>query len=248
MATTKRSALFTVLLIGLCATPLAYAHNYLPAGAGQSVTTIPDISVSRAAYRVLSEPGQVDVYKFTASRGQELYIQMTVPLLDRQKGFAPTFALVYAGSQPALFDNPEIEKGTVVDPPHQVVDRILPHEGETEPTLLGVGYDGSAGQPFDEPFTGTRYWIRQTLTVKAPADGAYRLGVYSPDGVTGKYVLAPGKREQFGIGDLFTFAGVRITVRQFCEQPVWPDVLVLGLLGAAALGGVGFGIYALAIL
>ena len=135
-----------------------------------------------------------------------------------------------------------------MDPPHVVVDNVLPHNDEQEPALIGVAYDSSSDQVFDEPFTGTRYWIRQTLTVKAPIDGTYRIGVYSPDGTKGKYVLAPGKREQFGFGDILNFPGVRMTVRQFCEQPVWPDILVLGLLGAAALGGIGIGIYALAVL
>ena len=245
--TTMKSILLT--LIGLLATAsLAFAHNYLPTRPDQSITTIPDISVSRAAYRQITSTDQVDVYEFSATKGQELYIQMTVPLLDREKGFAPAFVLLYTGGQPAEFVDPAIEKGTMVDPPHDVVDTVLPHNDEQEPALIGIAYDSSTDQVFDEPFTGTRYWIRQTLTVKAPADGTYRIGVYAPNGATGKYVLAPGKREQFGLADLLTFAGVRITVRQFCEQPIWPDVLVLGILGAAALGGIGIGIYALAVL
>jgi len=246
MTTLKPTAL---TLVGLLATAsLAFAHNYLPAKPGRSVTTIPDISVSRAAYREITSADQVDVYEFQAAKGQELYIQMTVPLLDREKGFAPAFVLVYTGGQPTEFADPAIDKGMVVDPPHAVVDNVLPHNDEQEPSLIGISYDSSADQVFDEPFTGTRYWVRQTLTVKAPMDGTYRIGVYVPNGATGKYVLAPGKREQFGFGDLLTFPGVRMTVRQFCEQPIWPDVLVLGLLGAAALSGIGLGIYALAVL
>ena len=99
MRTSKQTVL---ILLGLIATATAaFAHNYLPAKPGQSITTIPDISVSRAAYREITSSDQVDVYEFNASKGQELYIQMTVPLLDREKGFAPAFVLLYTGSQPA---------------------------------------------------------------------------------------------------------------------------------------------------
>ena len=228
--------------------PAAWAHNYLSTPPAEAVTTIPDIGVSRAAYRSLAAPGQLDVYEFTARKGQELYVQMTVPLLDRQRDFAPAFVLLYAGSDPAAFAGQQLEKGALAEPPHDIVDRLLPHQGAGEPeaAALAVAYDGSAPLPFDEPFTGTKYWIRQTLTVAAPADGTYRLGVYSPGGASGKYVLAPGKREQFGFGDLLSFPSVRITVRQFCEQPIWPDVLVLSAVGAALLGGIGLGIFALA--
>jgi hypothetical protein len=239
-----------MLMVGAGISQGLFAHSYLPAGTGAGPTIIPDIGVSRAAYRELSRADQVDVYEFTAKKGQELYIQMTVPLLDRLHDFAPAFVLTYMGDGQPEFASPQVVQGMLVDPPHGVVDRVHPPQGsdEAEPPLLGLQYDAKSPLPFDEPFTGTRYWIRQTLTVIAPADGTYRIGVYSPDGTTGKYVLAPGKRESFGLGDLFTIASVRLNVRVFCEQPIWPDIVVLSLLGAAALTGIGLGIYALVLL
>jgi hypothetical protein len=39
------------MVLATCLTRLGYAHNYLPAPEGSAVTIIPDISVSRAAYR-----------------------------------------------------------------------------------------------------------------------------------------------------------------------------------------------------
>ena len=223
------------------------AHGYLPATPGQTVTAIPDIGVSRAAYREITAGDQIDVYEFTAKKGQEIYIQMTIPLIDRMAGFAPAFVLVYGGAESASFAPTALTKGIVADPPHEVVDAVLPNEGSDaeEPPLLGVRYDGSEPVVFNEPFTGTRYWIRQTLTVNAPADGFYRIGVYSPDRSLGKYVLAPGRAEKFSFGDVLGLPGVRWQVRAFAGEPLWPDALFWSALGAAALAGIGYGIYAL---
>jgi hypothetical protein len=237
-----------ILVLGIAVASTSFAHNYLPAEPGASVTVIPDIGVSRAAYRTLSVPGQVDIYEFSAKKGQEIYIQMTVPLLDREHGFAPEFSLVFLGDADAAFGDAVVTKGTLGDTPPDVLDRIHPHEGGdgTEPLSLAVGYDGSAQLVFDEPFTGTQYWIRQTLTIAAPADGTYRIGVYTRDGSTGKYVLAPGQKEQFGLGDIFSLPSVIIDVRTFCEVPVWPDYLLFTTLGILAIGGIGVGIFFLA--
>ena len=230
-----RLGLFALLGIGA----VAYGHNFLPPTPGQTITNIQDISVSRAAYREISTSDQVDVYEFTAKKGQQIYIQITIPLLDRLSGFLPEFALVYTGVEQANFNSPQLDMGKVVDPPHDVVDRIYPHAvtDETEPPLIGVAYDGSPTVVFDEPFTGTKYWTRQTLTISAPADGTYRIGVYSPGGSKGKYVLAPGTAEAFGIGDIFGIIGVRYQVRIFCEQPIWPDILVESLIVAGLITG-----------
>jgi hypothetical protein len=235
------------IILGFAATSL-FGHNYLPAPTDKAVTSIPDIRVSRAAYREISRKGQVDIYEFSASKGQQIYIQMTVPLLQRLRTFAPEFVLLYAGEGDAAFVSPLVDKGAIADPSHDIVDEV---HGSTdsehpEPSRIAVAYDGSDPVPFDEPFTGTRYWIRQTLTVSAPADGVYRIGVWSPDGSLGKYVLAPGKAEKFGAADMLGLPKVRWQVRVFNEQPVWPDALFWSLVAGAALTAVGFAIFALA--
>lgn len=233
------------VLLLYCGAGPAFPHNYLPAVPGQPVTPIEDIGASRAAYRTLTFDGQVDVYGFSARKGQEILIQMTVPLLERQRGFFPAFLLVYTGGGKAEFLDPLLRKGRIADPPHEALDRVHPHEGKEGPPAIGVEYDGSEPVVFDEIFTGTRYWTRQTLTVAAPADGTYRIGVYAPGGGTGKYVLAPGRREAFGIGDVFGLPAVRWLVREFCEEPLWPDAVLWGALAAAAALGIAFGAYAL---
>jgi len=239
----SRWILAAILLMG--ASAAASAHSYLAVPAAGAVTVIPDIGASRAAYRELTSPDQVDIYEFTARAGQEIYIQMTVPFLDRESGFAPDFVLLSADANAAPFDPPILARASLVDPPHDVVDRVHEHGVGGEPPSVGAAYGGGEPLVFDEPFTGTRYWIRQTITVPAPADGTYRIGVYSANGSLGKYVLAPGKAEKFTVGDILGLPGVRMKVREFCEQPVWPDIVFWSVLGLAALAGAGFGIYAL---
>jgi hypothetical protein len=210
----RKSLISLLPLFSLIKVTSVFAHNYLPADPGSTFTKIPDISVSRAAYRELGRIGQVDVYEFDAKKGQEIYIQMTIPQIEALKEFAPRF------------------------------DAVFPQGSDSKvPPPLGVAYDGSDPLPFDEPFTGTKYWIRQTLTVAAPVDGTYRIGVYAEDQQIGKYVLAPGRKEQFGIGDVFALPAVRWNVRVFCREPVWPDALFWSVLGAAAVAGIGVGIY-----
>lgn len=235
---------------GICALVLlasqaAYPHSYLPEPAAGAVTPIEDIGVSRAAYRTLSAPGQTDVYEFRAREGQEIYVQMTIPLLERQREFRPAFLLAFLGGGPAEFRDPNLEKGRILEPPPEVFGRAAPHPEGAEPPVLGVAYDGSEPRVFDEVFTGTRYWIRQTLTVAAPAEGTYRIAVWSPDGSAGKYVLATGRREAFGPGEIFGLPAVRWQVREFCEEPLWPDAVLWGLLAAAAAAGLVLGVLAL---
>jgi hypothetical protein len=240
----RKSLISLLPLFSLIKVTSVFAHNYLPADPGSTFTKIPDISVSRAAYRELGRIGQVDVYEFDAKKGQEIYIQMTIPQIEALKEFAPRFVLVYTGAEEAEFSPMSLKKGVIVDPPHEVVDAVFPQGSDSKvPPPLGVAYDGSDPLPFDEPFTGTKYWIRQTLTVAAPVDGTYRIGVYAEDQQIGKYVLAPGRKEQFGIGDVFTLPAVRWNVRVFCREPVWPDALFWSVLGAAAVAGIGVGIY-----
>jgi hypothetical protein len=234
---------FLLLALVLLAAPPAFSHNYLP-DSGGALTSIPNIGVSRAAYRVLSGGGQVDVYEFSAKKGQEIYIQMTMPVMERFGGFFPAFLLVHLGDPPVPFADPGLERGRIVDPPEGVLDRAAPHTG-AEPAAIAVEHDGSGPVVFDEIFTGTKYWTRQELTVAAPADGTYRIGVYAPDGGVGKYVLATGRAEAFGFWDILGLPAVRWRVREFCGEPLWPDALFWGVLGAAAVAGVGLGAWAL---
>jgi hypothetical protein len=210
------------------------------------MTTIPEIGISRAAYRQLSSTSQVDVYEFRATAGQEIYVQITVPVIERQRDFAPALVLVSMDPGAAGFRDALVQGGSVFDPDHEIVHEVLGRgdaSGHDEPAVLAVRFDGGQPVVFDEPFTGTRYWIRQTLTVRAPTGGTYRIGVWDEEGAVGKYVLAPGRAEKFGAGDLLGFPGVRIKVRGFCEVPTWPDYVFWGALGGVALAGVGLGIW-----
>jgi hypothetical protein len=58
---------------------------------------------------------------------------------------------------------------------------------------------------FFEPFTQTKYWGRQQIDLSLPANGAYYLLVWQPDGQPGKYVLDTGYEEVFQLADLIRF-------------------------------------------
>lgn len=220
----------------------AFPHNYLPEPEQGEVTTIPDISVSRAAYRSLDAPGQMDMYRFTAEKGQEIYLSMTVPWLEELRSFAPAVALI---ARDTSMDPSAVKSALRCS--LLPLDEITPRLSSSLPPGRSLVFvPQGPREAFHEPFTGTRYWKLQEATVIAPEAGEYLLAVFSPGGETGKYVLAPGRREQFSLGDILALPAVRIKVRRFMEEPVWGDYLFWSVLGVAAAAGLTYGIIALA--
>jgi hypothetical protein len=55
---------------------------------------------------------------------------------------------------------------------------------------------------FHEVFSGTDYWIRQTVRHRLARAGTYDLVIFETGGPGGKYCLAVGQGEQFSPGDL----------------------------------------------
>ena len=224
-----RRCVAMAFLFGL-APVLAQAHNYLdPNRAGE--THIPDIAVSRVVYRLLSA-GEVHRYGFTASAGQELFIQLLGPTEGPDALHAPTFALIARG-HPLSLGSARLEHGRWLD---AASFRKLVGAGDADGLLVVAG-EGAEFEPFFEPFTSTGYRIRQTLSLSAPAEGSYELVVFDPAHGSGRYVLATGRRERFGPGDLLRFPSVWLEVRRFMGESTAPLWVALGVIGAAAVGG-----------
>jgi hypothetical protein len=238
-----RSAELIVLAIVLLFVPgWLCGHNYLPEPPEGGPTIIPNIAVSRAAYRELRTPGQVDEYRFSARARQEIHVQMNVPVLPRLSAFAPAFALICEeGSFREA--SPHLTNGVLLEGVSVHID------GESTSwrpeQQLAVEFRGKE-EIFHEPFTGTTYLVRQELSVLAPVGGAYRLYVYDPAGDVGKYVLAPGRLERFSVLDVLGLPATRIRVRRFMERPVWGDYVFWSILGAAAVGGIVWAVAAAA--
>jgi hypothetical protein len=189
----KRVTVVSLLLAlaALLAFPLA-AEAHKPLWGPSSIASrdaalpISDPEISWAAYRELKQPGQVDYYTFNAAQGTKLYAQITIPRINGLENLNPTYALVGPGL-PA--------------PTAKLPFKLKPAEG-----AVIVRYTGSLpGQVFDEEFTQTQYWIHQEYSTTAPQAGTYYIAVWDETGQIGKYVLAIGEKEEFGLEDGLKF-------------------------------------------
>ncbi|MEP7200556.1 MAG: hypothetical protein ABI874_12115, partial [Chloroflexota bacterium] len=170
----------------------------------ETATPIADADVSWAVYAQLSEVGEVNYYTFTGKRGMEVEIAMSVPKIDSTRDFGVTVALLGKGFSR---DNPRTP--------------FALRDGEGFVSAPDSAHDEM--KVFNEEFTGTVYWTRQTLRATLPADDTYTIAVYNERGQLGKYVLAIGEREEFGVQDLLDFPRVRSTVQQWFVNPLEPQ-------------------------
>jgi hypothetical protein len=186
----------TALLAALLVPGPAAAHSPSVSQASsatpQDAVVLEDPTLSRAIGATLEAPGEVDWYRLDLEAGDPLVVGMTAP--DATGAVAATFTLVGPGLPPAVGSGP----------------RALA-------LAQAAGADGAiAFEPVSEPTRevhgGLGFLQYGTLSLRAPEDGSYWVAVYAADpAATGKYVLAPGVREQFGIdaiegmADLITF-------------------------------------------
>jgi hypothetical protein len=135
-----------------------------------------DPTLSRAVGATLDVPGEVDWYRMDLRAGDALVVEVTAP--DAAGGIPTSFAVLGPGL-PAAGNGETSELAQAAG-----ADGALAHEaagGERE-VHGGLGFIAWGGVGTTAPTDGT-YWI----AVRAAEDGA-----------TGKYVLAPGVREEFG--------------------------------------------------
>lgn len=213
--TVKFPRVAAILLLAIGIPAGAAAHNFLPPPKSPgAVTVIPNISVSRAAYRELTPAYPVDWYRFSAKAGEAIFIQMTIPQIARFAGYSPSFAVVSSSSDwygvtPQILQRATVELG---DPTVRRLLRLAPGEH-----ALTVDSNGAPPQAFHEPFTETNYWIKQTIRFTAPVSGSYEIAVFDRGGSPGKYVLATGEKERFTLRDIVHLPKVRRIVRRFME-------------------------------
>ena len=189
-----------------------WAHQLVPDDGSHvdaaSALVIEDPDLSQVVYHPVTEQSAEIWLTFDGVEGQEFYMQLGVPYLERLTNYRP--ALVLLG--PGL---PDIE--TPLDVP----------EG-----LGGVAFPSAGVTPeyFNEHFTGTESWILLEQTYSLPADGQYYVVAYHPGGEVGKLWVSVGRREEFGLKDLFTFRAVVMEVREFHEvadEPLPPLPFIL---------------------
>ena len=197
-----------VLGIGLCvaalapATAAAHAPEVSDAAAStpQAAIVLEDPTLSRAIGATIAEPGEVDWYRLDLEAGDPLVVGMTAP--DAVGGLPTTFTLVGPG---------------------------LPAAAEAGPAASDLaeaaGVEGAvvfepAADPPREVHAGLGFINYGTIRTEAPESGSYYVAVYAFDPeATGKYVLAPGVREEFGADAI---AGM-VDLIAFFNAPWPPD-------------------------
>lgn len=175
---------FVVALLAVLLVP-ATAAAHSPSVTGSQGSTpaeavvLEDATLSRAIGATIGEPGEVDWYRLDLEAGEPLLVGMTAP--DAEGAVAATFTLVGPGLPPA------VEAGA-----------------QAQAFAEAAGVDGAivfqpAAEPPLEVHAGLGFTNYGNLSFAAPASGSYWVAVYATDPeATGKYVFAPGVREEFG--------------------------------------------------
>lgn len=177
---TRRVILLTLVLLALSVMP-ALAHQ--PFFEEKDITAdapwrVKDPTVSTALYATLESPEDVDYYAFEGRKGQNILLEITIPQIAGQELFAPEMALLGPGV------------GAAATPARVIVPagdgaRLIP-------ALTG------STRTFNEPFSRTSYWERQSQRVTLPADGRYIVAVWHGAGQVGRYVFVIGDKERPG--------------------------------------------------
>jgi hypothetical protein len=205
----RRLALFTLATTCAALALPASAHRLLvvndaPLGPDNALV-VEDIAVSQVAYHTASPQAPELWLTFDAEEGEALYLQLGVPQIDRLTALRPSIALLAPGGDPNVdvpFDLPEGYGGVV-----------LSTAAVTSPPV------------FDEPFTGTSSWTLLEFDLDLPASGQYYLVAYLPGGGDGKFWMAVGTTEEFGIGDIFSLGDTIAQVRAFHEVGPFGGIL-----------------------
>ncbi|MCW4020642.1 MAG: hypothetical protein NWF14_05375 [Candidatus Bathyarchaeota archaeon] len=177
------------------------AHAPLKPGDNESLETampVPDPTKSWAIYTELHEGGEAQYYRLDLGQGERLQATMFIPL--EEEGFAPN--LVIMGSDISS---------------HDVVPEYL--EVPAEAGVLLVEPNSSV-QPSYEPFTPSSYYYLSNVESVVPVAGEYYIAVYEPV-KGGRYGLAIGYREEFGLDEWLRIPFDVIGIHQWEGQALW---------------------------
>lgn len=194
--------LAAILLAGVVAVPVA-AHAPsvvdLAQGTPDVALVLEDPTLSRAIGSTIAVPGEVDWYRMDLRAGDPLVVGMTAP--DAVGAIAASFILA----------GPGLPAPDAADPELAIFADVAGAEG-------AIRFQPVAEPPL-ENHAGLGFVNYGTIRMEAPADGSYYVGVFAVDpAATGKYVFAPGLREEFG-ADAF---GGYFDLQTFFAAP-WPE-------------------------
>lgn len=191
-------------LVAIVITPSsvsAHAPSVIESSTGSAADAIvlEDPTLSRAIGATIEQPGEVDWYRMDLEAGDPLVVSMTAP--DAIGAVAATFTLL----GPGLLDAGES------GPQAAALAEALGVEGAIVFT--------PASEPQREVHGGLGFIQYGTIRTEAPEAGSYYVAVSAVDPeATGKYVFAPGQREEFGLDAV----GGMLDLIGFFNAP-WPS-------------------------
>lgn len=203
--------LFVFIALAMASTS-AWAHRLVPDDgthtSSDAALLIEDPDLSQVVYHEVTTESNALWMRLERLEGDTVYWQLGMPAIDGLEDYRPTVVLLGPGL-------PE------VDVPFDIPEGL----GGIVTTTAGLD-----AEPFSEEFTGTEDLIVKETTFEVPASGTYYLVAYEPDGAPGKFWLAIGKREAFGLSDILSYSDVLSFVRAYHEVddeplPLLPRVL-----------------------
>ena len=199
-----RHAFLLALLVPLVTAPSAvsaHAPSVIDSSTDSAADAIvlDDPTLSRAIGATIEQPGEVDWYRMDLQAGDPLVVGMTAP--DAVGAVAATFTLFGPGLPDAAESGPDVAA-----------------------LAQALGVDGAivfapSPQPSREVHGGLGFIQYGTIRTEATQSGSYYVAVSAVDPeATGKYVFAPGQREEFGLDAV----GGMLDLIGFFNAP-WPS-------------------------
>jgi len=177
----------------------------------RSPILIEDHQISWAAYTELENKKEVDYFRFEVKKGEEIYANLLIPAVDRLTDFNPTIALIGVGL-----------------PKEYEIKNVKLDLDENEGVII-KRYKAQTHETFFEPFTQTKYYVKQTLTKKAPTSGIYYLAVFDENNKVGKYVFAIGRKEKWKATEIIKLPKTWWDTRIFMEKEKSTYAITIGL-------------------
>ncbi len=178
-----RAVTVTALVVVLLTLSVASVWAHQPFFEEKDITAdapwqIKDPTVSTAVYATLDSSADVDYYTFEGRKGQSILLEITIPQIAGQELFAPEMAIM--------------GPGLAAD---RLPTRVAVPTGAG--SLLIPALTGPAAV-FNEPYSRTSYWERQSQRVTLAADGRYVVAVWHGAGEMGRYLFVIGDKERPG--------------------------------------------------
>lgn len=200
-----------------------FSHDYRAPGSNQAVSF--DKPAILKVFQSKLQPGKPDYYTFQGNKDDFLKVKLDTLRLVGQDNFQPSLALFGPG-----LPQPSPEEVTLF--PYS----LPAGNGILISAESGQAFPGTQVQPpnrFDEPWTQSGYWERQSIVNQLPESGTYFLVVYSLNNQAGKYALFVGDKPEVSLRETLTFPVTWARLHYWFDDLWWPS-FAMTLAGLAA--------------